>query len=237
MDETQPPKDQPGSRQMLQSISRRHLIMGAVLAGASATAIARQPKPAHQPIKRELFESWVPKRVGVWQSVGASDVVLPPADMMSDRLYDNLVTRTYAAPDDRAVMLLIAYNNIQDGVLQVHRPETCYSVGGYTLTDFRDVAMPIGPKTVPARFFSAAGVEHSEQVLYFTRMGEGYPLTWVQQRLAVIRANLAGDIPDGMMLRVSLVGKDANDAIPVLNAFSKDFLAASTPQLRRLLTG
>jgi EpsI family protein len=132
-------------------------------------------------------------------------------------------------------MMLIAYNNRQDGVLQVHRPEVCYPVGGYTLTDTRPVSMPALGKAVPSNFFTATSIERTEQVAYFTRLGNSYPRSWAEQRLAVIEENLAGRIPDGLLLRTSVLGRDPATALETLRQFIAQFAAAATPPLQKLL--
>ncbi|PKQ00867.1 MAG: EpsI family protein [Alphaproteobacteria bacterium HGW-Alphaproteobacteria-13] len=218
-------------------LSRRNLLIGIALAGASGIAFARQPAVANPVIPEDEFEKWVPPRFGQWAVVSQSGVVLPPPDALSDRLYDNLVTRVYVAPELPPVMLLLAYNNAQSGVLQVHRPEFCYPVGGFQLSPTRDIMLSAGGHPVPANFFTATAPNRVEQVAYFTRLGAAYPRKWSEQRIAVMRANLAGDIPDGMMMRVSALGIDQKEAQALLTTFSSQFIENADPKLQRLLLG
>lgn len=218
-------------------LSRRNMLLGAVLAGASGIAFARQPAIAHPVVSEKDFESWVPRTFGNWKTVSQSGVVLPPPDTLRDRLYDNLVTRVYAAPDLPPVMLLLAYNNAQDGVLQVHRPEVCYPVGGFELSATREILLKASGQIVPANMFTATAPDRIEQVAYFTRLGTAYPRKWIEQRVAVMRANLAGEIPDGMMMRVSALGIDQREAQALLADFSGQFIERSNPRMQRLLLG
>jgi EpsI family protein len=208
--------------------------MGGALLATSAIAFARQPTVGNAVVKREVFEGWVPKQFGPWSVVGSSGVVLPSPDALSDRLYDNLVTRVYSSSHD-AVMLLLAYNNRQDGVLQVHRPEICYPVGGYVLTETQRISVPALGKQVPSNVFTATGPDRTEQVIYFTRLGGAYPRSWAEQRIAVVEENLAGRIPDGIMLRASVLGTDRAAAVAVIEKFIGEFAAAAPPSLQRLL--
>lgn len=217
------------------TLSRRNLLIGGILLSASGIAFARQPEIAAPKIETKLFRSLVPARFGPWEASEVSDVILPPPDALRDRIYDNLVTRTYSAPGRDPVMMLIAYNNQQDGMLQVHRPEVCYPVGGFRLSETRPVTFASTSGPIPANFFTAVGPDRTEQVAYFTRLGTAYPRSWAQQRLAVMRANLEGDIPDGMMLRVSLLGDNPATALRELSDFASAFIAASPPRLRKLL--
>ncbi|MGQ0277047.1 exosortase-associated protein EpsI, V-type [Sphingopyxis sp. Q841] len=219
------------------TVSRRSAMIGGALAAASAYAFVRQPAVANPIVPEKTFETWVPRQFGRWTSISESGVVLPPPDALRDRLYDNLVTRVYASASGVSVMMLLAYNNAQDGVLQLHRPETCYPVGGYALSGTREVDIPVGGRRIPANFFTATGPDRVEQVQYFTRLGDAFPRNWAEQRMAVIRANIAGDIPDGMMMRVSTLGMDAPEAETLLDEFSRSFILHSNARLQHLLLG
>lgn len=215
-------------------LTRRNFFMGAAMLATSGIAFARQPTVHNPVVKSDEFEKWVPEAFGQWSMVASSGVVLPAPDALSDRLYDNLVTRVYNSPD-AAVMMLLAYNNQQDGMLQVHRPEICYPVGGYKLTETEPTSVPALGREVPANIFTATGSDRTEQVIYFTRLGDAYPRSWAEQRLAVIGENLAGRVPDGIMLRVSLIGTDRAAAVGILRNFIEDFSTDAAPRLQRLL--
>jgi EpsI family protein len=216
--------------------SRRDFVIGATLAGASAAGYAAQPKVVNPRIANEKFASWIPGSVGPWAVEGTSGVVLPPPDALSDRLYDNLVTRVYRGPGSEAVMMLIAYNFKQDGVLQLHRPEFCYPAGGYRLSSTVPVTLALGQgREIPASAFTAVSSTQTEQVLYFTRLGTIFPRTWADQRISVLRANLRGEIPDGAMMRVSLFGTDQQAALGVLRGFLAAFFEDTPPALHHML--
>lgn len=208
--------------------------MGTALLATSGLAFARQPTVHNPVVKADVFEKWVPARFGEWAVRAESGVVLPPPDALSDRLYDNLVTRVYTSRD-AAVMLLLAYNNTQDGVLQVHRPEICYPVGGYVLTETQRISVPALGRQVPANVFTATGPDRVEQVVYFTRLGGAYPRSWVEQRVAVVEENLDGRVPDGALLRASVLSTDRDEAVGVLRTFIEGFVGAAAPSLQRLL--
>ncbi|MXO87045.1 EpsI family protein [Altererythrobacter aurantiacus] len=216
-------------------ISRRHMLIGGALAAASGIAYARMPTPHKEPVDPEEFEEMVPRTVGGYEVVSESGVVLPPPDTLRDRLYDNLATRVYSKEQATPIMLLLAYNNTQDGVLQVHRPEVCYPVGGFELTPTQELPIAAAGRTIPSNFFTATGPDRVEQVAYFTRLGSAYPRSWAEQRLSVVRANLAGNIPDGMLMRVSMLSPNRENALEQLRDFAANFIAASPPALQRLL--
>ena len=219
-------------------IDRRAFIVGGTMMAAAAGAATRIPQPNSPPIAEDKFKALVPDRVGAWKYQQASGLVLPPDDALSDRLYDNLVTRVYTNPAGQTMMFLVAYKNYQDGVIQIHRPEICYPAGGYRLTDTVASTIPIGAaEPLPVNSFSANGNERDEQVLYWTRIGERFPVRWIEQRMAVLRANLAQINPDGMLARVSMPNDDMAASKPEMMKFIADLRLASPPQLRRILFG
>ena len=219
-------------------LNRRAFVVGGALFAAAGAAASRIPQPNMPPLGKDKFEKLVPETIGPWRFQQSSGLVLPPDDALSNRLYDNLVTRIYTNDAGRAMMLLLAYNNFQDGVLQIHRPEICYPAGGYQLSETLPVKVPIGDgRLLPSNSFSAAGSERNEQVLYWTRIGERFPVRWRDQRFAVLGANLAGINPDGMLARVSMVNDDMAAAMPLMAGFVGQLRQASPPALRQLLFG
>lgn len=219
-------------------LNRRSMVIGTALLGIGGAAVARQPKATATAVKKDALDKMIPLRVGDWEYRDASGIVLPPPDALSDALYSGLVTRSYAAPNRAPIMLLIAYSNVQDGMLQVHRPEVCYPAGGYRLSPTRVEAVPNGVGgVIPANVFSADGVSRTEQILYWTRIGSRFPTSWVDQRMAVVRANLEGLIPDGMLVRISTLAPDMNAAQADLTAFAAQLVQAASPTARRLILG
>ena len=219
-------------------VNRRAFVVGGAMLAAAGAAVARIPLPNKPEIGIDKFKALVPDTVGDWKFQQTSGLVLPPEDALSARLYDNLVTRAYTGPDGQVIMLLIAYKNYQDGVLQIHRPEICYPAGGYRLSPTIATEVPLGTgRILPANAFSANGNERSEQVLYWTRIGEAFPVRWSEQRLAVLRANLARVNPDGMLARVSMPNDDMAMSRPLMIKFIEDLRTAAPPALRSILFG
>ena len=219
------------------ALNRRQMMVGTLAAAASAVAIARQPELAYRPVKEAELDRMIPRTIGPWQYATASGLVLPPQDALADRLYDNLLTRTYLTADGAVAMLLIAYNNSQDGVVQLHRPEVCYPFGGFKLTETVKSDLPVGRGSLPVREFTATSAQRSEHVLYWTRIGDEFPQDWLTQRLAVVRSNLQKKLPDGLLVRVSTIGEDVATGNRMLASFVTQMLGQMTGPGRKLLLG
>lgn len=214
------------------------MLIGTALLGVGGAAMARQPVATAAPVRKEALDKLVPAQVGEWTYRDDSGVVLPPPDALSDSLYSGLVSRSYASPSGAPMMLVVAYSNTQDGMLQVHRPEVCYPAGGYRLSETRVQDIPNGiGGTIPANTFSADGVSRTEQVLYWTRIGDRFPARWLDQRIAVLQANLEGIIPDGVLVRVSTLAPDMASARADMASFAAQLVRAAPPAGRRLMVG
>ena len=219
-------------------MTRRNLIVGSAMIAAAGVAYARQPTIKVKRLGKGQVDKMLPTTVGDWKFESSSGLVLPPSDSLSDRLYDEISTRVYVSEKRPPVMLLIAYSNTQDGMLQVHRPEVCYPVGGFRLTDSRIINVPVAPGiTVASRYFSAESAARTEQVLYWTRIGRLMPGEWIEQRWAVVDANLRGEVPDGLLFRMSMLTSDEALALNGLQTFARELIATVSPPMRKLLIG
>lgn len=217
-------------------LTRRHMLMGAALTATAVMALVREPRVTMAPLKTGELENMIPPQVGQWSFETKSGLVLPPDDPLSKSLYSDVLTRVYVSEDRPPVMLLIAYSNTQNGMLQVHRPEVCYPAGGYTLTETQTKLLDISPEIhIPARFFSAESASRTEQVMYWTRIGDETPTSWIDQRAAVVRANLSRIVPDGVLVRISTVLPDYASAEPVLTEFASAMVHELPSNGRKLL--
>jgi EpsI family protein len=229
---------EPTPSPMAPDLTRRNMLIGAGLAAVAGLAYARQPVATIARLPKGGLEPIIPKSIGAWRFETKSGLVLPPSDALSDQLYNEILTRVYVAENAPPIMLLIASSNRQDGMLQVHRPEVCYPAGGFRLSNTRIIELPITSNLkIGARFFSAESVERSEQVMYWTRIGSELPTSWVDQRMAVVRANLQKTIPDGLLFRVSIIGPSQEAALPALTDFVRQLVSQLTPSGKAILLG
>jgi len=219
------------------AITRRKFALGLAFASVAGVAAARQPSKSVDYLGKEKLEDVLPKTVGRWTFVSTSGLVVPPEDQLARALYSQLLTRPYMDQDGNGIMLLVAQSASQSGILQIHRPEFCYTAGGYSLTPSipHDVALP--GRELPALSISATRDAKTEQIVYWTRIGSHLPTSWKQQRLAVAMDNLRGYIPDAVMVRVSTYGNDKSVALTDVDEFIRDLLATVSPQIRRVLIG
>jgi EpsI family protein len=131
-------------------------------------------------------------------------------------------------------MLLVAQSSGQTGILQVHRPETCYPASGYQLSPVTPRLVPTSPAPLPTNSLTATADGVPEHILYWTRVGYSLPMSWRDQRLAVALQNLRGLIPDAVLIRVSTRRNDAAGAYAALDEFVQSMLEAVPANLRQV---
>lgn len=218
--------------------SRRDMLLGGLAAATAGTAYARMPRTKLKMIGEGQLDKIVPHQIGGWNEEAIGGLVLPPPDQLAQLLYDQQVARTYTAADALPVMLLMAYGSSQGGMLQIHRPEICYPASGFRLTGTREVSWEWTPgHHIPVRRFSARSDTRVEHVMYWTRIGNDLPVSWAEQRLAVMRASLAGYVPDGLLVRLSAVSEDPAQAEQMLEQFARMMLTSIGAKGRQQLIG
>ena len=219
-------------------VSRRSLIAGGLLGATSLIDNSSRPDIPFRMIPNAKIDPLFPLKVGDWQYETSNGLVMPPADQLRDHLYNAILTRFYASPTELPVMMLVAYNGTQDGMLQVHRPEVCYPASGYELLNEKMIPLDAGGGlTVPGHFISARSTSRHEQLIYWTRIGNDFPVRWWAQHWAVAKENLKGRVPDGVLVRFSTSAPDDRTAIATLQRFIPKLFVQLSPTARRLVFG
>ena len=218
-------------------LTRRKFALGLAFASVAGIAAARQPTKNVDYLGKNELDKILPEKLGRWTFVSSSGLVVPPEDQLAQALYSQLLTRVYTSASGAPIMLLVAQSSSQTGILQIHRPEFCYTAGGYKLSPSTPHRVSLGGPTIPALSISASMLGRTEQIVYWTRIGEHLPLSWKQQRMAVAMDNLRGIIPDAVMVRVSTYGNDKAAALAEVDDFIRAMIGSVAPQVRRVFIG
>jgi len=218
----------------LARLSRREFVTGLMMAGGAGVAVARKPNISLNYLGGHTLEQTIPTKIGRWNFVATSGLVVPPSDQLVLTLYSQLLTRVYA--DERSsIMLLIAYSANQTGFLQVHRPEFCYTAAGYQLSNFARRVIPLSePSPLRVNTLDATRDGQLEKLIYWTRIGDRIPLSWTQQKLAVAEQNLERITPDAALVRVSMITTDGDQALAIIDEFVQALIASVPNSLRRV---
>lgn len=218
-------------------LNRRAFVLGGAFLGTAGLAAALEPRGRIDLLGKGKLEDVIPERVGPWSFASKSGLVVPPSDQLSDQLYSQLLTRVYTAPGMPAIMLLVAQSGSQTGVLQVHRPEVCYPAGGYRLSNSMPVELQLAKGSVQTMGFTASAESRIEQLIYWTRVGMDLPSTWAEQRWSVAKANLQGDLPDAVLVRLSTLSPDREASFGVLEQFATTLVTSLPTKARAFVVG
>lgn len=204
-------------------LDRRSAVLGAALASLAGLSLLRTPEPSGRLVTAAKFRTAIPNKVGGWTSRRSAELVLPELDG-GEKLYENLETRIFEGRGLPAIMFLVAYSSLQINDVQVHRPEVCYPVAGFPILSTMPTSFQFNDKEISARAVVADRSGYVEQILYWVRVGDQFPTTWIDQRLVMAVDSLKGHLPDGVLVRFSTIQEPDYDGIPVLRSFAKQLL-------------
>jgi EpsI family protein len=220
--------------------NRRALLIGAACAAGAGAAFALKPRRRVSLLGTAHIAAIVPTKLDGWSSQDVSDLVdAKDPNGLAAKLYDESVQRTYTqAAGGAQVMMLLAHGDTQSDELQLHRPEVCYPAFGYRITQSAAGALPLAPSApLPVRRLVAESAGRTENILYWTRLGEYLPVDGISQRIDRLKTSMHGDITDGLLARFSYLGPDPNEAFGVIEPFVRTLIKAIAPVHRSALIG
>lgn len=220
-------------------ISRRGMLFGAGCLVAAGAAEALRPRERMSLVAGAKLEDLIPKAFAGWKEEQTNAIVTPQSeDSLAAKLYSQIVGRLYGHPDHGYVMMLIAYGDTQNDLLQLHRPEVCYPAFGFELINNRPAEIILSKHAmVPGRALTATMSSRTEHILYWTRLGEYLPRDGSEQRMAKLKNQFAGTVPDGVLVRLSSMMEDQNESYKLNERFAGDLLRAMPAKYRRALIG
>jgi len=222
-------------------ISRRAAIGIALSMAASlGAAEAMRPRRRLADVRGRIdLARQVPSRVGDWAEDRSVMPVLPDPSVQAklDTLYSQVLARTYVDSERRLLMLSIAYGSDQASeATSVHRPEFCYSTQGFRVRDAGIGEVDLGAHRLEVRKLIASGPRF-EPILYWVTLDKQATLPGLGRKLAQLNYGLHGDIPDGMLVRVSTLGMDEARSYAVQSAFLQDLYKSMDPAVRERYFG
>ncbi|SEN58064.1 exosortase-associated protein EpsI, B-type [Nitrosomonas marina] len=161
----------------------------------------------------------------------------PKTQAKLDKLYNQTLARTYINSQGIRVMLAVAYGGDQSDQLSLHKPEVCYLAQGFEIK--HNIAGEIKTQygNLPGRRLLATRGNRSEPITYWVTVGDKAVLSGINQKLQQIRYGLSGNVPDGMLVRVSTLGTNTEQAYRMQEKFLQDMLVSVDTKMRNRLTG
>jgi EpsI family protein len=123
-----------------------------------------------------------------------------------------VLARTYVNRKGQRVMLSIAYGSDQGSeATAVHRPEFCYSAQGFKVDAVGSGSVALDDRSVPTRWLIGQLGPRHEPISYWVTLDESATLPGLGRKLTQMAYGMAGQIPDGMLVRVSNIAAPGND--------------------------
>lgn len=219
----------------------RPWLFGVLLLCAAFAAEKLRPTQALATQRPPLdLEAAIPVQFDGWRATeGAAPVLAQTAGRAQpDEVYDQTLARTYVNAKRERVMLVIAYGADQSNDrLQAHRPEYCYRAQGFAIRAMRDASLHLESESLPVRRLMAERAARSEPVTYWLVVGDRPVLPGVRRKLAQLGFGLAGTVPDGLLVRVSSLDRDADAGHALQDEFIRALLASLAAPARARLVG
>ena len=211
------------------------MVAAAVLAPQlrATTSMADQRPPID-------LENMVPRQFGEWREQTGLAVQLVDPEMQANvnRLYSQTLSRTYVNPEGYRIMLSIAYGKDQSDALQVHKPEICYPAQGFQLQTKERFLLEMPERSFPATRLMTALGQRFEPVTYWIVLGDDVTRGGVDKKLKEMRYSLLEHtMPDGMLVRVSSIDRDAQKAFDLQRTFATALVGAISPENRSRFAG
>lgn len=216
-------------------ISRRESLIGLGLAFSGLGVLAAKPNQS----TRSLFnmEEFVPDRIGDWVK-GASTVdAVPQLTAYERSVYEQVVVRHYFKRGALPITLLMAHNRAQSFSSELHRPDVCYPASGFKVLSRQALILPLPIGQIPANYLRAIRGARQDGVLYFTRIGDSFPATLLQQRLDIVQSVFNRQEPDGIVFRLSTPATADQTRLVELKDFASAFYLALPIKGRQILAG
>lgn len=226
-------------------MNRRHVLAaGAFLAAMTAGSVlseAIKPKTFLADLKPALkLQDIFPASFGQWR-VDPNIIPLEPSPELLKTLeesYSETLSRTYVRPDGTHIMLSVAYGRNQHKGMNWHRPEICYPAQGLPLiasTTRADIHFM--DRTIPLSRLVAGNQSRNEPISYWVVVGDRITSFGRAHKLLALSYGVRGLIPDGMLVRVSSISRNNEQAFQDQESFIGDMLTAMSPANRDVVLG
>ena len=212
-------------------------IAGVAMLCCAALASAWRPVAVANPGFQ--LEALIPAQFGAWRVDAGVIPIAPTPDVQQnlDKLYGQIVSRAYVNDRGERMMLVVAYGGDQSDSLKAHRQEVCYTAQGFTVRDVHKDTLNAAGASVPLVRMHAEKADRSEPVSYWFTMGDRVVIGRLDRLIAQIGYGLAGKIPDGLLVRVSSISRDAPASFAAQDEFLRGLLGAVSAPVRHQLAG
>lgn len=185
------------------------------------------------------LELVIPRQFGGWKELQQStgQIVNPQQAELLKKLYSQVLTRTYINQSGAMIMLSLAYGSNQSDGLALHYPDVCYPAQGFKVKAVQNTELETPFGTIRGRQLSTELGNRKEPVTYWSTIGDHVVRGGTETKLSQLTYGFKGQVPDGLIFRVSSINKDTDMAYKLQAQFVDNLLSAVTAEQRQFLAG
>lgn len=174
-----------------------------------------------------------------WKVDQSLPIILPSPDVQAklDRIYNQVLNRTYVNRHGERIMLSVAYGGDQSDGTSAHKPEVCYPAQGFEVLSNRRNYLELNDHRIGVRRIVSQLGSRIEPITYWIVIGDRVVTSGTEQKLAQIRFGMRGLIPDGILIRVSSIDKNSEHAFEIQDEFIRSMVAEMKTTDRARLIG
>lgn len=215
-------------------------LIAVLLISASVVAVVIKPTQilAEQGESFDLHSA-IPNIFGDWRTdeLPAPITVTPEVRHKLDVLYSQVLNRTYINGKGQRVMLSIAYGSDQRDAVALHYPDICYPAQGFEIISRKSGQIRTAQGSIPVKRMETVQGGRLEPLTYWAMVGDYQTLGGIGKKVAEMRYGLRGDIPGGLLFRVSNIDRNSQDAFAVHDAFVTELLNSIDRGVRKRISG
>jgi EpsI family protein len=181
-----------------------------------------------------------PKKFNNWTLINTPNnvIVNPEQQTVINNIYSQTLSRTYKNHQNGSIIMLsIAYGEEQNDNKAVHFPEVCYPAQGLQISKKMNAVIKTPFKSINVNQLIANGNSRVEPITYWITIGQYQILNSKQAKFKQLAYGLKGQIPDGVLVRVSSIDQNIEKAYAEQQLFINDFLESLAPKVRDKLIG
>ena len=185
------------------------------------------------------LEAMIPKQFGDWheQVQQSAQIINPQIEEVIAKLYTQTLSRTYVNTKGEVIMLTIAYGSDQSDAKQLHYPEVCYPAQGFQVLSNQVGTLQTDFGSIRVRRLLTVLGNRNEPLTYWTTVGNQVVVGTKETKLEQLRYGFKGQIPDGLLFRVSSITADFQSGFVTQQEFVNSLIKALSKQGRLQFAG
>lgn len=208
---------------------------------ASFLAMSMQPTHRISEDRQEVdFEKIMPESFGNWKIKpnSAGYIVNPQTEQNLKNIYSRTLSRSYLNKvSGEVVMLSLAYGEEQSDTKRLHYPESCYPAQGFKIQSSSMSQIDTEYGIIKVKQLLAKMSTRSEPITYWSTVGNTVVLSEHEAKIEQLKYGLRGDIPDGILFRVSSIDENLEKAYTLHKQFINSLFTSLPDESMAMLAG